>query len=103
MLLRWAALLWCSWTELGAQNPTLTLVPFECSSLLSASENLYWRGAYHQAEESQRRALKCQEKSLSARHPDLAASYDRLAELLRLRRRFRDAESLLKKAVAIWS
>jgi tetratricopeptide (TPR) repeat protein len=102
MLFRSVVLLSLGWIARG-QQAQHTLATSDCSSSLSQSENLYRRGDYDQAEEAQRRTITCQEKSLSPRHPDLAASYDRLAELLRLRRRFREAETLLKKAVAIWS
>jgi tetratricopeptide (TPR) repeat protein len=102
MLLRSVVLLSFAWTALG-QEARHESAPSDCSSSLSESESLYRRGIYSQAAEAQRRAVKCQEKSLSPRDPDLAASYDRLAELLQLRRRYRDAETLLKKALAIWS
>ena len=75
----------------------------DCQPLVSQSESLYQQGAYAQAEAWHRRALRCQETLLPPGHPDLAESYDRLAELTRLRRQFREAESLLGRALAIWS
>jgi len=96
-------LLSVAWLELRADEARPHTRLDECLSLLSQSESYYRRGVYDQAENFERRALICQELQLPPGHPDLAATYDRLAELCRLRRKFRDAENFAKKALTIWS
>jgi tetratricopeptide (TPR) repeat protein len=96
-------LLSVTWLELRGAEAWRPARPDECLPLLSQGESYYRRGAYDQAEDFERRALTCQELRLPLGHPDLAASYDRLAELSRLRRKFREAENFAKKALTIWS
>jgi len=85
-----------------AQEPTAPRLG-QCSSLLSQGDGHFERGALVLAEDFLRRGLSCQEREMPLDHPEIATSYDKLAELTRLRGSFAEAESLLRKAVTIWS
>ncbi len=75
----------------------------ECFMLLSQSDRLVEHGMLEHAEELLRRGLSCQERQVPADHPELAADYQKLAELTRWRGGFTEAEGHLRRAVAILS
>jgi hypothetical protein len=59
------------------------------------------QGQYDLAEKAYTEALKTRERVLGADHPEVALSLNALAELYRLTRRFDEAESLFRRALAI--
>ena len=98
----WMVLLMAALSVSRAQQPTAP-GSSQCSSLLSQGDRHFERGTFVLAEDLLRRGLSCQEREMPADHPEIATSYEKLASSLDCGGRFAESESLLRKAVAIWS
>jgi len=73
------------------------------SRLMSDSASyLYTRARFDEAEPLMRRALKIDEKSFGAEHPDVARDLNNLALLLKATNRLSEAEPLMRRALDIF-
>ncbi|WP_208341799.1 tetratricopeptide repeat protein, partial [Aetokthonos hydrillicola] len=75
----------------------------ETAALLLARTGYYLleRGQYSEAEPLYKKALELYQRLLGQEHPDVAQSYNNLAELYRAQGRYQDAEPLCQKALEL--
>jgi len=88
-----------------AQSSPVVVLPSaqleEAKKLDREATELYQQGKYDEAIPLVKRILEIREKALGPNHPDVAASFNNLAELYRRQGNYAEAEPLYQRSLAI--